>query len=638
MRRLWPVVVVSVAACGPSGTGGVAATASPTPSAQASSEAHVVPATSERLADAGCQPAIVVEGGREGASLCAAEARARGLTVVELADAWTPTLFAPRADGSAPAFRATYLELAAERAAGDDLNGLGELYGVVPSLAVVRMRLADRARHACRAAVDTAPIAGLVKPYGQDHGPLVRGWDGARRALAARFERERVRRKLATLDATLDVLAAVPAQAATVARYRQLAAQHTGLRAAQAVLVCERFLAPAFAEGQLGWQAGLAIEKFQRRNFLMPNQRLDPETRDAMQVASPELDFRLALRVLRERVVDASGLLEDGTASGGPQPILGRLLDPAPMRAARGREAPLPNGAPDLVGAATEAAARQLGWAGPDEVHAFLARHPGGVRVALALPALPAYHAPHMDLRAEIDRGDVWYDDVPIRRMIRHRPTLVLSVDDAGTRRPLVRWPTTIGGWSDVRRPDGRVEQKWKESDVGPRVWRDLYAAPTWLPPPSTPDRDLVKNLYNGRWDLKRSVMGPGPHAAFGLVLLTHLAQGPRGQLRDNGIGTHGSSTVTSIVHGTSHGCHRLYNQLAVRLANFLLRHRTHEVRGAQKVAYRRIVRHRGTFSAKVDTRGYLFQLTPPVPVDVTAGTIRSPRKIPPRNAVAATQ
>src|SRR5262249_23064986 len=163
-----------------------------------------------------------------------------------------------------------------------------------------------------------------------------------------------------------------------------------------------------------------------------------------------------------------------------------------------------------------EAAARQLGWLDPAAARAFLDRHPGGVRVAIALPPPPAYHAHHMNLTAEIDRGDVWYDEVPIPRRIAHRPMIVLYADDHGTRRPLVRWPTTIGGWADQRTPGGGIVQRWKESEVGPRVWRDLYAAPTWLPPRTTPDRDLVKNLYNGHYALKNEVLGPGPHAAYG--------------------------------------------------------------------------------------------------------------------------
>jgi hypothetical protein len=104
----------------------------------------------------------------------------------------------------------------------------------------------------------------------------------------------------------------------------------------------------------------------------------------------------------------------------------------------------------------------------------------------------------------------------------------------------------------------------------------------------------------------------------------------------EHGIGTHGSAVVTSILNGTSHGCHRLYNHLAVRLGSFLLHHRNHVVKGQQKEFYRRTVRAKGTFQAKIDTRGFLYELTPPVDVEVLPGTIRSARKIPPLASVAA--
>jgi hypothetical protein len=246
-----------------------------------------------------------------------------------------------------------------------------------------------------------------------------------------------------------------------------------------------------------------------------------------------------------------------------------------------------------------------------------------------------------MDLSVEVDRGDVYYDESPppFRRIVAHRPTLVIYVNDNGTKRPLVRWPTTIGGWADQRMPDGSLVQRWKESEVGPRVWRDLFAGPTWLPPKTTPDRELVKNLYNGHWALKSEELGPGPHAAYGMVLLEHLQpiklKDGSVRLDDNGIGTHGSASVTSIVNGTSHGCHRLYNQLAVRLGDFLLRHRDHVVRGEQKLGpteeFRRVVFHNDeAFKARIDTRGFLYELTPPVNVNVLEGKIISPRKHPP--------
>jgi hypothetical protein len=598
------------------------------PTAQASSEIRF--ASRELTTQVTCPDAALRV---DGVMVCPDEAKAQGLTILDLGDSWTPSLFAPQPDGTAPNFRATYLALANDRSVDGkplpDTEELAELYGVVPSLAIARSRLADDARHECNAKVDAAPILALDKPYAQDHKDMIAAMN-ARRVV---FEKQ-LHAKAG--DASIDTLA----DTELYKKWKKLDDVYRGLLAAQQKLVCEHFLGAKDADGSMTWRTANAVELYQRRNFLMPNERLDDDTREAMQLDSRELDFRLALRILRERVVDATGLIEDGTADGGPQPILGRMLDPAPMRAARGGEAPLPDGAPDLIGAATEAAAKQLGWTGPAEVRAFFDQHPKGLRVAIALPAPPAYHSSHMDLSAEVDRGDVWYDEIPIARNIRHRPTLTLFVNDNGKRRPLIRWPTTIGGWSEVRMADGSVVRKWKESDVGPRVWRDLYAAPTWMPTPTTPDRDLVKNNYNGTWSLKTEIMGPGPHAAFGVSLLVHsqvvkLKDGTE-RFDDNGIGTHGSASVTSIVNGTSHGCHRLYNQLAVRLSDFLLHHRDHEVKGETPEVYRRIVRYKGTFMAKIATRGFLYQFTPPVPVNVLPGNIKSSRKVPPRDSAPA--
>jgi hypothetical protein len=616
------------------------ATASPTPSAQASVELRG-PTTPSTIETSCADRAVVLEAGVEHGFVCPADAEAHKLTIVDLGDAWTPSLFAAQPDGTAPSYRAQYLALASEHNAnGTPLAGedaLGELYGVLPSLAIVRARLADEPRHFCHAFIDSDPIERLAWPYAQDDKDAVRIADQRRAELQVLLERERARRDLPDLAA----LAQIPALADTYARWNKLADQHDGIVAAQKHYVCEGFLAEADADGSMTWRTGNATELFQRRNFLMPNERLDAETRAALVLDSREQDFRLALRILRERVVDATGVIEDGTASSGPQPILGRMLDPGPMRAARGGEQPLPDGASDLVSAMTEAAARQIGWIGPAETRAFLARYPHGIRVAIALPPPPAYHAPHMDLFAEIDRGDVWYDETPVERHIAHRPTLILYVNDEGTKRPLIRWPTTIGGWADQRTASGMLLRRWKESEVGPRVWRDLYAAPTWLAPPTTPDRDLVTNLYNGHHALKKGVLGPGPHAAYGMTLLVHhqVMKRKDGTERfdDNGIGTHGSASVTSIVNGTSHGCHRLYNQLAVRLADFLLRHREHIVHGEQPANYRRVVSYRNeTFVANITTRGFLYEMTPPVPVNVLPGNIRSARKIPPSDSAAA--
>jgi hypothetical protein len=575
----------------------------------------------------GCNdPVFVVS---EDKTACEAPA---GTTIVDLRDAWTPRLFAPGADGTAPDYRATYLALAAETSPdGKPLastNKFTELYGVVPSLAIVRKRFTETARYACRAKIDSAPIATLAKPYGEEHAGQVKHWLYQRALHGATLEKARVQRGVADYSA--------------FANDRELGFAYTqwktgddlyrGMTAAQRHLVCEGFLADKDASAEYSWAMGMAVDLFQRRNFLVPNGRLDPETRAALATDPHELDYRFALRILRERVVDATGLLEDGTAGAGPVPILGRMLDPEPMRGARGYRA-LPNAAPDLVGQATEAAARALGWTSPAAAQAWLAKH-SDLRVAITLPAPPAYHSAHMDLFAEIDRGDVWYDDQPTPRISWKRPALVVYVRDGETKRPLIRWPTTIGGWSDVN-IGGAIVKRWKESDVGPRVWRDVFAAPTWLPPPATPDAELVKWLGPGKWEAKRSIVGPGPMSAFGMMLLPHYKQ-IGNKFIDNGIGTHGSAVVTSILNGTSHGCHRLYNQLAVRLGSFLLRHRDHVVKGQKPEHYRRTIHVGGTHLMKIDTRGFVYELTPPVPVDVLAGNIRSDRKTPPAASVAA--
>lgn len=588
--------------------------------------------------DGECISVQLFEAGEAKGAICVADAQARGYTVVDLTDEWTPTLFSAAEGGDTPKFRARYLELAAEKGE-EGIDQLAELYGVVPALSIVKTRLGDEQRHACHAAIDSKPILALDHTLTQDHKDRLVARNRGRAFLGKQLAKEAKKRGLASIDQ----LEADPKWHTKYIRFKKLDETYTALVTAQKKMLCEGWLDEKEVDGGFGWRMGDALEHFQRRNFLMPTEKLDEETREALQIDSRELDYRLALRILRERVTEAAGLIEDGTAGTGPLPVLGRQLDPAAMRAARGHR-PMRNAASDLVHPSTEAAAKQLGWIGPNEVKAFLDKYGGdGIRVAIKLPPVPAYYSAHMDLSAEIDRGDIFYSELPpkVRRVRGRRPTLVLYVQDGGVKRALVRWPTTIGGWADERLPNGHVVQRWKESEVGPRVWRTLTAAPTWLPPKTTPDRDLVKNLYNGRWALKAEIMGPGPRAAYGMVLLEHLQvikrKNGEERLDNNGIGTHGSSSVTSIVHGNSHGCHRLYNQLAVRLGDFLLHHRNHVIKGEKKLDYKRTVFHDGdSFKIDIDTRGFQYELTPPVAIDVKKGTIRSQLKKPPKNSAPA--
>ena len=94
---------------------------------------------------------------------------------------------------------------------------------------------------------------------------------------------------------------------------------------------------------------------------------------ESLSTDSWELDFRALLRVLRERVADATGVIEDGSALGHRGTVLGRRLDCREMLRTD-RLPPLPGGAPDLISPLTEQAAHTLGWNDPQSAAAFFRR------------------------------------------------------------------------------------------------------------------------------------------------------------------------------------------------------------------------------------------------------------------------
>ncbi len=537
-----------------------------------------------------CGTVPLFEASRAVRPVCA-EQRNADFTVVDLADGWTPAVFTETPDRP-QGYRGTFIALANERfGAGREWENARrdryfELYGIFPSLSVIRARLLDEARHACHAAVDDGPLRAV------------------KRALAPWM------------------LTTGPSRSTAAA-----------LAAVQAHLQCDGLLAAGAGAGAFDGPTQESLRAYQRRHMLPSAGILDAETRNTLLTDSRELDFRTLLRALRERVVDATGLVEDGSALNAWEPILGRFIESAEYRHAM-RPQPLPGGAPDLIDRATETAAVALGWTSPESASRALASVPPP-RVALRLPPRPAYHTKEMTLRAEIDRGDVWrshpYDDEgqPRRSPVKNRPTFVLfAVTEAGEV-PLVRWPTTIGGWKDEME-DGSVSLRYKESPVGRRYWRDLVAAPAWFPPPTTPDRELLRRLPDGRWAADADAVGPGYRSAYGLVALFHgraiATSGGGTEYTDAEIRTHGSGNYRSILRGSSHGCHRLFNHLALRLGSFVLAHAEHQRHGLIDERYGRVIEWKGrTLRLRAESRGYRYGLSTPIPIDVLPGrTVRS--------------
>jgi hypothetical protein len=139
-----------------------------------------------------------------------------------------------------------------------------------------------------------------------------------------------------------------------------------------------------------------------------------------------------------------------------------------------------------------------------------------------------------------------------------------------------------------------------------------------------------VRQLPDGRWTANDRALGPGYASAYGLIALLHQRAGPPdGPLwTDVNVRTHGSGNYRSILRGSSHGCHRLFNHLAIRLGSFLLAHRDVERLGQSDEEYTRIVHWRGrAFRLHAASRGYRFELSPPIDVDVLPGRpVRSRR------------
>lgn len=599
---------------------------------------QVAPAEPER-----CDTPIVVyrDGARAG-EVC--DPAGHGLTVVNLGDAHAPRVLAGGGELGPVAYRERFLRLA-RHAFGDDdtwyrdrFDRYHELYGIFPAPSLVAGRLADEARHRCHDAVPREALEALAegidtwRPLSEQRAD--HGWHAA---LTKKLESMQ---KALRLD-SVDELADHPQLGGFHRQWRMLGVRHAAIAEAQAHFRCDGLLDDdPHRDGLLDTPTIEALQTYLRRHMVITWQ-LDEETKAIVLTNSRELDYRQLLRSLRERVVAATGLIEDGTAVGQHGEVVGRIIDTATLVHEHDGVV-LEGGAPDLIAAATDAAAQHLGWTSPEAALAFW-QSDVPAAVALPLPKPPAYHSDNMELVARIDRGDVWFDFPFVPRGDRvhqprdRKPTLVLYARDGERAIPLVRWPTTIGGWQPER-INGDVKLAYKESPEGSFIWRDLIAAPSWIPPSSTPTRDLLRPKGGGQWAPRYDIMGPSYASAYGMAMLIHhrVDQQPDGTtvLSDGGIRSHGSVSYASIMDGFSHGCHRLHNHRMLRLADFLLAHRPHQVRGPLSLDYGKSLFFRGKrYPLAFDSRGFRYELTPPIEVEVLRGNTRgyAQRPLPPR-------
>jgi hypothetical protein len=549
-----------------------------------------------------------------------------GYTLIDFSNDWTPTIFAPQigADGQllSNRYRRILLGLSNDQLDEDgeplpagSANYL-ELYGAFPSLAVLRARFMADEQHPCG---DEASVAALEAVETVTYIPPADLKKNELRLARIRKELDTAQRKakLATLE---ELATSQPTLAPKVQLLDKRAAEAQALTAVEKRLNCEGLLSDKSRHetGVYDEPMRLAVRRFQQKHMIYEANFLRRKTVDALARPLLDNDYDALVRALRERVVSAAAIIEDGSAAQSA----------------------------NLVDEYLKVALDQLRLPNAQAALAFFKRHGAGeftrLRAAIKLPPPPDYYSANMDLSIVIDRGDVWYDPPfdaqgQFKPQARKRyPSLTLFVGAGPQRRALARWRTTIGGWRAEQATNGYEYLRYKMSDVGPRVIRSVVAGPVWIAPPSTPIRGLVKaKTVNGKWTsiVNYDELGPGYLSAYGLIAGYFVIPGQNGRPDwDNGVRAHGSSDYLSIysANGFSHGCHRLPNHIAIRLYSFILHHRAMRVAGDQPLGFsRQFLWKENVYEMRLPSRGFLYELDPPLPVNVLEGTIRGERKTP---------
>lgn len=630
------------------------ASAPGSPEAPAQPPAVVFTKTSQREIPGGTAWVFDAEPGSQPRKQEIAAAEAAGYTVIDLGNSWVPYIFSEKTVGAedfqANEYRKRYIDLANDRvdADGEPLDdherNFLELYGIPPTLQVVaeEWQAASREIQPCLTAAGFDPEAlrrwtgGVIAYENKKAGDVRR----------ARFLKDKLAKDLkkARLDpANLEAAKDHPKLGATYSAWRALQDRIDVIDHAQRRLRCEKMFLSAegegkFTPGEFDSSTSHALAQFEKKHAIMGWGHFTKDNIEALARTQDDSSHRRLLRIVEERVTSAAGVVEDGSAA--------KWKPKFRYKDAKGDEQPLR----DLVQESQDAAVAALGLTTPEAARQQLDKlqELGGgnfdnLLVAVKLPPRPDYYREDMTFEVAIDRGDVWYDfpfDATGKRLPQPRerfPHLTVYTTYEGQKIPLVHWRTTIGSWRSEMY-NGTEHYKYKDSDVGPRVWKEIVAAPVWIPPATTPPRELVRRKWKDgrvRTVVNNAEFGPSYTSAYGLVAAYHIkeiknADGTWKADFDNSIRTHGSVDYMSILRRFSHGCHRLYNMSAVRLFSFILQHHAFVREGQIKLGFGREFEHEGqTFKLSLKTRGYRYKLAEPIAVEVSEGRVRGPRKSP---------
>jgi hypothetical protein len=565
---------------------------------------------------------------------------------MDLGDAWAPILFT---DGEGPKgepyphnYRPTYLALARGEFP-DDVHGERaredkylELYGIMPTLSVLQKRIRWAHELECKNALDLTAINnfhGVVSYEGPTESMTTRD-----RYLVARKWVEKFMAEQGVTDpAAINPELLKPVEQGHLRYFLKEHDDFEAIKAAQDRLACEGYFKGKgkWTKGAFDWATHEALAEFERRHRVYSWGALGADTLEALRMDTELVEYETVIRVLTERAMHAFGAIEDGTtdkADGTKATYTG--MD--------GKLHEVPNLEAELRAAVIEA----FGLKDPGAASAFLDHLPaeafaqdGHYYVAIPGPRRPEYHSADMDIVVSIDRGDVWYEflydesGVEKPQPVSKRPYTSIYVNYNGQKIPLAKYGTTIGGWRSEL-IENAVYWKYKDSPPGDVLWEEIVSAPVWLPPLSTPPRDLLKRREKRKpeepkFEVNYHETGPSYASAYGLVAAYHrpYVKKSDGTVRvtgDEGIRSHGSVDYMSIMRRHSHGCHRLHNHIAVRLFSFVINHRPHHREGHQPTNWwLNFEYEEQPYSVVIKQGGYVFKLEKPIFVTVEEGRIR---------------
>ncbi len=579
----------------------------------------------------------------------AAKADQEGHLLLDLGEDWAPYILteaSPSDEEPLPSeYRSTYLALARGEFP-EDRHGYRakkdqylELYGILPTLTLLRERFSEVRALQCAAELELLPLQEfdgfLAYQKGRRPARRLARYELLKPQMAALVTRAGVE----SLDQVTRAHAVDDGEWEKVEEYKTLAPEIEAIAAAQARLECEGFFEGRgqHTPGLFDWRTHEALAEFERRHRVYGWGFLGDDTLAVLQQTPQATEREAVIRVLTERAMHAAKVIEDGSTSTLPDD------EPRTYKTEDGRELRVPNFEVELrerliAAFGLDTAESTYGWL------ASLGDIPAEKVVAVQGLELPPYYSDAMDLSVEINRGDVWYefpfdeDGKGRAQPVSRRPRLTIFVNYNDQKIPLARFGTTVGGWRGEF-IEGSVMWRYKDSPVGKRVWSRIAAAPVWVPPEGTPPRVMLTKRRDRKrgeyFEIDYHTTGPSYASAYGLVAAYHRKyyRSPDGKPRlggDEGIRTHGSVDYMSIMRRHSHGCHRMHNHIAVRLMSFVLEHRPHTRYGQQPMVYRREFEfEEELYVMEFDKGGYNFVLDEPLPVETLSGRVRGQVKDP---------